>query len=64
MKIDNQKLDLHLARQCKSLRDLRDGCSSQTLRRIRHGEDVTPKTVGRIAKALGCDPVDILEGGN
>lgn len=64
MKIDNQKLELYLARQCKSLSDLRDGSAPQTLRRIRQGEDVTPKTVGRIAKALGCDPADILEGVN
>ena len=64
MKIDIQKLDLHLARECKSLSDLRAGSSPQTLKRIRMGEEVRPKTVGRIAKALGVDPADILEGGN
>ncbi|MGM9577843.1 MAG: helix-turn-helix domain-containing protein [Evtepia sp.] len=64
MKIDLKKLDLLLARECKSLSDLRDGSSPQTLKRIRRGEEVQPKTVGRIARALGCDPSDILEGGN
>lgn len=64
MKIDPKKLDLHLARECKSLSDLRDGTSPQTLKRIRRGEEVQPKTAGRIAKALGCDVADILEGGN
>ena len=64
MKIDLKKLDLLLARECKSLSDLRDGSSPQTLKRIRRGEEVQPKTVGRIARALGCDPSDIREGGN
>lgn len=61
MKIDPKKLDLRLARECKSLSDLRSGSSPQTLKRIRRGEEVQPKTVGRIAKALKCDPADILE---
>ena len=64
MKIDNRKLELALARKCKSMSDLRDGSSPQTLRRIMNGEEVKPKTVGRIALALGCDVADILEGGN
>lgn len=62
MKIDSRKLDIFLARECKSMSCLRSGTSPQTLRRIRMGNDVQPKTVGRIAKVLNCDPVDILEG--
>lgn len=61
MKIDNQKLDLMLARRCMSLRDLQNGTSPQTLTRIRRGESIKPKTVGRIAKALDCDPTDIIQ---
>lgn len=61
MKIDNQKLDLLLARRCMSLRDLRKGTSPQTLTRIRRGESIKPVTVGRIAKALDCDPTDIIQ---
>lgn len=61
MKIDTTKLDLLLARQCKSLSDLRDGTSPQTLNRIRQGEEVKPRTAGRIARALGVDVADILE---
>lgn len=61
MKIDNQKLDLMLARRCMSLRDLRNGTSPQTLTRIRRGENIKPVTVGRIAKALDCDPTDIIQ---
>lgn len=61
MKIDNRKLDVLLARQCKSLSDLRTGASSQTLTRIRRGDNIKPSTLGRIARALNCDPEDILE---
>ena len=61
MKIDNRKLDLQLARQCKTISNLRDVASSQTLTRIRKGDNIKPATLGRIAKALNCDPVDILE---
>ena len=61
MKIDNRKLDLQLARQCKIISDLRGVASTQTLTRIRQGDNIKPSTLGRIAKALNCDPVDIME---
>ena len=61
MKIDVKKLDLALARQCKSTIDLHNGTSPQTLKRIRRGEEVKPKTVGRIARALGVDVEEIIE---
>lgn len=61
MKIDNHKLDLLLARQRKSLADLRGkGLSPQTLTRIRRGEDVLPKTIGGVAAALGVDVTEII----
>lgn len=63
MKIDHKKLELFLARECKSLSDLREGSSPQTLKRIRNGEEVKPRTAGRIAKALNCDVADLLEEG-
>ncbi len=62
MKIDNRKLDLQLARQCKIISDLRSVTSSQTLTRIRKGDSIKPSTLGRISQALNCDPADILEG--
>lgn len=62
MKIDNRKLELTLARRCMVLSALRcDGLSPQTITRIRRGADVKPATVGKIAKALGVDPVEIIE---
>lgn len=61
MKINNQKLDMILARRCMSRCDLRDGTSPQTLMRIKKGFDVKPKTAGRIALALGVDVTEIIE---
>ncbi len=61
MKIDNRKLDLHLARQCKVISDLRTVTSSQTLTRIRQGDNIKPATLGRIAKALCVDPMELVE---
>ena len=60
MKIDLDKLNMMLARNCLSLSDLRSGTSPQTLRRICKGEEVKPKTLGRIARALGCDPAELV----
>lgn len=60
MRVDPKKLELCLARACKSERELREGTSPQTFMRIRQGKDVKPKTVGRIARALGVDVTDII----
>ena len=60
MKIDANKLDLALAQRCMNLSDLRAGSSSQTLKRIRRGEEVKPATAGRIARALGVDVSEII----
>ena len=61
VKIDVGKLNMMLARRCMALTDLRSGTSPQTLTRIMRGEEVKPRTVGRIAKALRCEPDDIVE---
>lgn len=61
MRINQSKLDLVLARRCKSLHDLRGSLATRTLVKIRSGEDIRPKTVGRLAQLLDCDPADIIE---
>lgn len=62
MRIDNKRLNLELARNCKTLSALRgEGVSPGTLTRIRNGVDVKPATVGKIAKALGVDPAELIE---
>lgn len=61
MKIDTVKLEMALARSCKTLSDFRnEGLSPQTLTRVKRCADVMPVTVGKIAKALGVDPADII----
>ena len=61
MKISVEKLEIELARQCKTLSDLRNGASSKTLLRIKNGCEVTPKTAGRIARALNVDVADLVK---
>ena len=62
MQINKIKLEMALARNCLSISALREkGLSPQTLTRIRNGAEVKPVTVGKIAKALGVDPADIIE---
>ena len=62
LRVKSEKLEMVLARKCKTLSDLRgEGLSPQTLSRIKNGNEVMPVTVGKIAKALGVDPADIIE---
>lgn len=61
MKVDNEKLDMALAKRCVNLRSLRADMSAQTLSRIRQGADIRPATLGKLARALGVDPVEILK---
>lgn len=61
MKISRTKLELAMARNGQPREELRAVLSAGTLARIRKGCEVRPYTLGRIAKALGVDPADILE---
>jgi len=61
MKVDLKKMDILLARRCMSLADLQPGVSTQTLARIRKGVNITPKTLGRLAAALGVDVREIMK---
>ena len=66
LKVDKKKLDMLLAVRCLSITELRcEGLSPQTLTRIRRGEAVKPKTIGKLARVLGVQVSDIIrkEGG-
>lgn len=54
MKINRRNLDWALAAQCMAASELRqyEGFSSAAIARIRKGYDISPKTAGRLAKAL------------
>lgn len=63
MKADRKKLELAIARACMESRDLpaAAGLPGPTVQNAIVGKSVRPATLGRIAKALGCDPSEILK---
>lgn len=62
MKICKRSLALCLANLCMNPTDLRQkGISPQSVTRALKGENLTPKTVGRIAMALGVSVDSIVE---
>lgn len=61
MKISVSKFDLAVARSGKLRDEYRNAISDGTLANIRRGREIRPSTVGRIAKALGVDPAELLE---
>jgi len=63
VKISKNKLDIALARQCKSLRDLRGDLAPGTLVKINNGDELRAKTVGRLAQLLNCDPAELVQEG-
>lgn len=62
MKVNRKKLELAMARSCMESRNLpaAAGLPRPTVQNAIVGKSVRPATLGRIAKALGVDPLDIL----
>ena len=61
MKINKSKYHLARARACKSHKDLVEaGIPLGTITHVGNSE-MKPATVGRIARALGCDVTDIID---
>lgn len=63
MKIDIKKLEILQAKNCMTAKDVekKSDISHATYLRIKRGSDKTaPLTVGKIAKALNCDVVELL----
>lgn len=61
MRINEAKYNLAMARACKGTKDLaKQGVSRTTLAQI-ETKNLKPSTVGRIARALGCDVTDIID---
>ena len=63
MKANKNKLRLAMARACINPQDLAKAAEMppQTVNGVLRGRSVRPATLGRIAKALGVDPTEILE---
>lgn len=63
MKADRQKLELAMARACMNSADLpaATGLPGPTVKNVVVGRGVRPATLGRIAKALGVDPAELIQ---
>lgn len=64
MKIDNQRLDMAMAKACVDVKTLSElsGISKAALAAVRNkSRNPKPATVGKIAKALKVDVSDLLE---
>lgn len=64
MKLNPDKLELSMARACVSIGDLCEKADipRTTLSQVRRGvRNPQPKTIGRIAAALGVDPSELVE---
>ena len=62
MKVDRKKLELAMARACMNSADLRvaAGLPRPTVQNAVVGKGVRPGTLGRIARALGVDPAELI----
>lgn len=62
MKLDRNKFDIARARACMGQKDFEKvGIPRGTLCRAMSGRSLKPETLGKIAKALGVDVLEIME---
>lgn len=63
MKADKSKLTLAMARACLNPQELAKVAEMppQTLNGVIRGRSVRPATLGKVARALGVDPVEIIK---
>lgn len=62
MKVDVYQMDLEQARVNKAWNEL--GIDRRTISKIRHGKNVSPLFVAKLAAALGVDPERITVRGD
>lgn len=62
MKADKKRIELAMARACMNTAGLSAaaGISGSTARSVISGKGARPRTLGRIARALGVDPAEII----
>ena len=66
MKLCREKIDIRMAQLQFDINEICDkgGISRETFKQCRRGvRNPKPKTIGRIAAALGVDVTDIIENG-
>ena len=63
MRAEKAKLTLAMARACMNPQDLAKAAEMppQTVNGVLRGRSARPATLGKIAKALGVDPAELLD---
>lgn len=63
MKVDKRKLEIAMARACMSTKDVqaKTEMPRPTVNNAICGKNVRPETIGKIAKTLGVDVLEIIE---
>lgn len=63
MKVSKSVLQLYMARACMNTPELAKaaGLPPQTVNGVLRGRNVRPATLGKVARALGCDPAELLD---
>lgn len=63
MRVNVQKIELRRAELCMSSKELqqKSGLPRGTYLGVINGKNVRPETLGKVAKALGVAPAEIIE---
>lgn len=63
MKVDSKKMQLAMARSCLTTTEIAVAAEMPlvTVKKVTSGKAVKPATIGKVAKALGIDVIEILE---
>lgn len=66
MRATKQKVILAMARKCMNPQDLAKaaGLPPQTVNGVIRGQNVRPATLGKLARALDCDPAELVDFGS
>lgn len=63
MKANKKALLLAMARACVGRKEISEkaGMPEMTVKNVLDGRSVRPATLGKVARALGVDPLEIME---
>lgn len=63
MKANKKALQLAMARACVGRKEISEkaGMPEMTVKNVLDGRSVRPATLGKVARALGVDPLEIME---
>ncbi len=63
MKANRKAIELAMARACMNASDIANKADmpEMTVKNVLSGRGVKPRTLGKVARALGVDPAEIIE---